>query len=65
VTFVDTSALLAFLDRDAAAHEPVVASLATILGERRGVTHNYVVVEAGRSRTGASAGRSRDGCCRM
>lgn len=46
MTFVDTSALLAFLDRDAAAHEPVVASLATILGERRGVTHNYVVVEA-------------------
>jgi len=46
VTFVDSSALLAFLDRDAAAHAAVVASLAKILGERRGVTHNYVVIEA-------------------
>ena len=46
MTFVDSSALLAFLDRDAAAHAAVVASLAKILGERRGVTHNYVVIEA-------------------
>lgn len=46
MTFVDTSALLAFLDRDADQHERVVASLATVLAERRGITHNYVVVEA-------------------
>lgn len=46
MTFVDTSAMLAFLDRDAAQHAPVVESLATILAERRGVTHNYVVIEA-------------------
>lgn len=45
MTFVDTSALLAFLDRDAAEHERVVASLATILAQRRGVTHNYLVIE--------------------
>jgi predicted nucleic acid-binding protein len=45
VTFVDTSALLAFLDRDAARHERVVASLAAILADGSGVTHNYVVVE--------------------
>ncbi len=46
MTFVDTSALLAFLDRDAAHHERVVASLAAILADGSGVTHNYVVVEA-------------------
>ena len=46
MTFVDTSALLAFLDRDAAGHAPVVDSLTPILAERRGVTHNYVVIEA-------------------
>jgi predicted nucleic acid-binding protein len=46
VTFVDTSALLAFLDRDAGEHERVVASLAPVLADRRGITHNYVVVEA-------------------
>jgi predicted nucleic acid-binding protein len=45
VTFVDTSALLAFLDRDAASHAAVVASLATVLADGSGVTHNYVVVE--------------------
>lgn len=45
MTFVDTSGLLAFLDRDATRHEQVVASLAEILAARRGVTHNYVVVE--------------------
>jgi predicted nucleic acid-binding protein len=42
LTFVDTSGLLAFLDRDAAEHDRVVASLA----KRRGITHNYVLVEA-------------------
>ncbi len=46
MTFVDTSALLAFLDRDAARHDPVVASLAAILADGSGVSHNYVVVEA-------------------
>jgi len=46
VTFVDTSALLAFLDRDAARHAEVVDAMAGVLGERSGVTHNYVVVEA-------------------
>jgi predicted nucleic acid-binding protein len=45
VTFVDTSALLAFLDRDAARHEEVVASIAEVFRERRGITHNYVVIE--------------------
>lgn len=45
MTFVDSSALLAFLDRDAAGHAAVVDCLATILAERRGVTHNYVVIE--------------------
>jgi predicted nucleic acid-binding protein len=45
VTFVDTSALLAFLDRDDASHAPVVDSLTPILAERRGITHNYVVIE--------------------
>ncbi len=46
MTFVDTSALLAFLDRDAARHESVLASLAAILADGSGVTHNYVLVEA-------------------
>lgn len=45
MTFVDTSALLAFLDRDATRHEEVVASLAGVFRERSGVTHNYVLVE--------------------
>lgn len=45
MTFVDTSALLAFLDRDAARHEEVVASIAEVFRERRGITHNYVVIE--------------------
>jgi predicted nucleic acid-binding protein len=45
VTFVDTSALLAFLDRDATSHAAVVTSLATILADGSGVAHNYVVVE--------------------
>jgi predicted nucleic acid-binding protein len=46
VTFVDTSALLAFLDRDAARHAEVVAAMADVLAQRNGVTHNYVVIEA-------------------
>jgi predicted nucleic acid-binding protein len=46
VTFVDTSALLAFLDRDAARHAEVVDEMAEVLGDRTGVTHNYVLVEA-------------------
>jgi predicted nucleic acid-binding protein len=45
VTFVDTSALLAFLDRDAARHEEVVASMADVLRARRALTHNYVLIE--------------------
>jgi uncharacterized protein len=46
VTFVDTSALFAFLDRGAAHHDAVVRAMRPLLIERRGVTHNYVVVEA-------------------
>jgi predicted nucleic acid-binding protein len=46
VTFVDTSVLLPFLDRDDARHDEVVAAMTPLLAERRGVTHNYVVVEA-------------------
>jgi predicted nucleic acid-binding protein len=46
VTFVDTSVLLPFLDRDDADHETAAGALAPVLVERRGVTHNYVVVEA-------------------
>jgi predicted nucleic acid-binding protein len=45
VTFVDTSALLAFLDRDATHHEQMVEALGRLLAERAGVTHNYVVIE--------------------
>jgi uncharacterized protein len=45
VTFVDTSALLAFLDRDARHHGQVVEALSRVLAERSGVTHNYVIVE--------------------
>lgn len=46
MTFVDTSVLLPFLDRDDARHDEVVAAMTPLLAERRGVTHNYVVVEA-------------------
>lgn len=46
MTFVDTSALLAFLDRDAARHAEVVTAMTDVLTQRSGVTHNYVVVEA-------------------
>jgi predicted nucleic acid-binding protein len=60
VNFVDTSALLTFLDRDAARHEEVVASLAGVFAERSGVTHNYVLVETealARRRLGAGVAR--------
>jgi len=46
VTFVDTSALLAFLDRDATHHADVVEAMTPTLAQRTGVTHNYVIVEA-------------------
>lgn len=45
MTFVDTSALLAYLDRDAARHEEVVASSVEVFRERRAITHNYVLIE--------------------
>ena len=60
MNFVDTSALLTFLDRDAARHEEVVASLAGVFAERSGVTHNYVLVETealARRRLGAGVAR--------
>jgi predicted nucleic acid-binding protein len=60
VTFVDTSGLLAFLDRDAARHEEVVAGIAEILEERRAITHNYVLIETealARRRLGAGVAR--------
>lgn len=61
MTFVDTSALFAFLDRGAADHDAVVRTMAPLLAERSGVTHNYVVVEAEallhRRRGGAPARR--------
>lgn len=60
MTFVDTSGLLAFLDRDAAQHEEVAASSAEIFRERRGVTHNYVLIETealARRRLGAGVAR--------
>jgi predicted nucleic acid-binding protein len=46
VTFVDTSALLAFLDRDATRHADAVEAMTPVLAQRTGVTHNYVIVEA-------------------
>jgi predicted nucleic acid-binding protein len=46
VTFVDTSALLAFLDRDAARHADVVEAMTPVLAQRAGLTHNYAIVEA-------------------
>ncbi len=46
MTFVDTSALYAFVDRDGARYDEVVAAMTPLLAERRGVTHNYVIVEA-------------------
>lgn len=46
MTFVDTSVLLPFLDRDDDRHGEAVAAMTPVLAEGRGVTHNYVVVEA-------------------
>ena len=43
--FVDTSALLAFLDRDAVRHEEVVTTFADALHKGLALTHNYVLVE--------------------
>jgi predicted nucleic acid-binding protein len=61
MTFVDTSALFAFLDRGADDHDAVVRLMTPLLAERAGVTHNYVVVEAEallhRRRGGAPARR--------
>jgi predicted nucleic acid-binding protein len=48
VTFVDTSALLAFLDRGAADHDAVVKLMAPLLAERRGVTHDDEALALGR-----------------
>lgn len=45
MTFVDTSALLAFLDRDATRHTAAVEAMTPVLAQRTGVTHNYVIVE--------------------
>jgi predicted nucleic acid-binding protein len=58
--FVDTSGLLAFLDRDAAHHDQVVESTFEILRERGAITHNYVVIETeavARRRLGAGVAR--------
>ncbi|MES4792024.1 MAG: hypothetical protein C4321_02710, partial [Chloroflexota bacterium] len=51
---------LAFLDRDATRHQEVVASLASLLEERRAITHNYVLIETealARRRLGAGVAR--------
>ncbi len=56
-TFVDTSALIALLDRDDAHHERAARALAA-LRDRSLVTHSYVVVESvalTQSRLGAAA----------
>ena len=60
MTFVDTSALLAFLDRDATRHEEVVASSIELFRERAALTHNYVVIETealARRRLGTNVAR--------
>lgn len=46
MTFVDTSVLLAYLDRDATRHADAVEAMRPVLTQRTGVTHNYVIVEA-------------------
>jgi predicted nucleic acid-binding protein len=45
LTFIDTSALLAFLDRDAEQHGQIRESMAQALRDREAITHNYVLVE--------------------
>ena len=44
--FVDTSALIAFLDEDEGNHERAVATFDELLRNVELVTHNYVVLEA-------------------
>jgi predicted nucleic acid-binding protein len=46
LTFLDTSALLAFLDRDAEQHARVHESMIQVLRDRNAITHNYVLIEA-------------------
>jgi predicted nucleic acid-binding protein len=60
VTFVDTSALLAFAYVDDMHHDAVVAAMTPVLATRRAITHNYVVVETEalvKRRHGAAAAR--------
>lgn len=45
MTFLDTSGLLAFLDRDAVQHGRVRASMERVLHDGDAITHNYVLVE--------------------
>jgi predicted nucleic acid-binding protein len=45
LTFLDTSALLAFLDQDAEQHGRVRESMVQVLRDRDAITHNYVLVE--------------------
>ena len=45
MTFLDTSALLAFLDRDAEQHGRIRESMVQVLRDRNAITHNYVLVE--------------------
>lgn len=45
MTFLDTSGLLAFLDRDASQHDQVCAAMAETLRDGEAITHNYVLVE--------------------
>lgn len=42
---VDTSALLAYLDRDALRHAEIVAAMYAAFAERKALTHNYVLLE--------------------
>jgi predicted nucleic acid-binding protein len=45
LTFLDTSGLLAFLDRDASQHDRVRESMERVLRDHDAITHNYVLVE--------------------
>lgn len=45
VAFVDTSALYAFVDRDAAEHRAAVRTLGGLIGDEPLRTHSYVLVE--------------------
>lgn len=58
--FVDTSGLLAFLDRSALRHADVLEVSAEILAGRQALTHNYVLLETealARRRLGGAAAR--------